>query len=467
MKKLFIILLTVIPSFRLSALETVSGQLGELLESSGQTGVSALTLTGTMDARDFKYLSENLPALESLDLGGVTITEYSDKKPLFGNYAYYEAGELPKFSLMGMPLKEVVLPSGLKKIGDGAFAGCKGLQSVTIPATVEAVGSYAFSDAEGLSAVAGGEGVQSVGDYAFSHCGALASIPGFGSVREIGAYAFLACGSLPAYAFSPSLETVGEGAFKDCRLPSADFGECGSLRVVGAWAFADNPALSSVKFPSSLASIGDGAFFYNSSLQTVEFPAGLSKVNDFAFMGGESVTEATLPAGVREIGAYAFADWSQIAAFVIPSSVESLGSWSFGGWYALTDLTSEALVPPSTEADVWAGVTKSEVQLIVPEASESAYRSADQWRDFFNSSSLDEVKDSRLRVECSGDIITLRCDLQIESAALYDLSGILLFRKQPKSGEAVFDLGGQGGRVYIVVCRLEDGKVEYLKIARH
>ena len=81
-----------------------------------------------MDARDFKYISDSMPQLSVLDISGVTIEEYSDREPLFANFTYYPAGELPKYSLMGKPLTSVSLPSTLTSIGEAAFAGCADLR---------------------------------------------------------------------------------------------------------------------------------------------------------------------------------------------------------------------------------------------------------------------------------------------------------------------------------------------------
>lgn len=94
------------------AVETASGKLSTVIGEDA-VSVTELSLTGTMDARDFKYISDSMPQLSVLDISGVTIEEYSDREPLFANFTYYPAGELPKYSLMGKPLTSVSLPSTL------------------------------------------------------------------------------------------------------------------------------------------------------------------------------------------------------------------------------------------------------------------------------------------------------------------------------------------------------------------
>ena len=466
MRKYFLLFAFAITALRMFALETASGQLEFRLNSQGESAETSLTLTGTMDARDFKYISENLTDLETLDISGVTITEYSDKKPLFGNFVLYPANEFPKYSMMGMRLKKVELPTGMTAIGEGAFAGCASLESVNLPVTVTEIGDYAFSGAPRLTAVAGGDAVSRIGTSAFSHCRQLSTLPAFPCVTAIEAYAFVDCPALSAFTFPTQLTIIGEGAFKETSLALADLSKCNRLQAIGAWAFADNDKLLAAVFPQSMTSVGEGAFFYNTALQKLNFPVGVAKVEDFTFMGTQTAIEAALPEGVTEIGSYSFFGNSGIADFLIPSTVGCIGERAFGDWTALTVLRCEAAVPPTTGENVWYEIEKANVQLIVPETSETLYRTADQWKDFFNSSALNSLTDSEIKAYCSNDLLSIESGKTISEVSLYDLSGIMLARRKPNAETATFDLSGLSGKVYIVVCRLENGKTEYLKIAR-
>lgn len=62
------------------AVETASGKLSTVIGEDA-VSVTELSLTGTMDARDFKYISDSMPQLSVLDISGVTIEEYSDREP--------------------------------------------------------------------------------------------------------------------------------------------------------------------------------------------------------------------------------------------------------------------------------------------------------------------------------------------------------------------------------------------------
>ena len=63
-----------------------------------------------------------------------------------------------------------IVPNSVTSIGDGAFSGCKSLQSVTIPNSVTKIGDEAFFLCDSLQSVTIPNSVTSIGDYAFSYC---------------------------------------------------------------------------------------------------------------------------------------------------------------------------------------------------------------------------------------------------------------------------------------------------------
>lgn len=395
-----------------------------------------------MDARDFKYISDSMPQLSVLDISGVTIEEYSDREPLFANFTYYPAGELPKYSLMGKPLTSVSLPSTLTSIGEAAFAGCAELTEISLPSTVATIGNYAFSSASKLADVKGGEGVRTIGDYAFSRDAALTTVATLPQVETIGGHAFSGCSQMADFTFAPSLRTIGESAFAGSGLTSADMSGCTSLSVVGAWAFADNGSLCEVNMPATVTSLGEGAFFYSSALQQVALPEGLVKINEYTFMGCKAVATVTLPEGLKEIGDRAMRNWNSLA-----------------------ELTSNAVTPPELGDNVWENVDYEKVNLTVPAAGEMAYRLAEQWQDFFKSSSAKPLAAESLRVAVDGDVVTITSDEEISTVQLFDMSGILLQSAAPHSQQFSLTLSGYSGRAYVVRC-MSGGNEKIIKISR-
>ena len=91
---------------------------------------------------------------------------------------------------------DVVIPDGVRSIGDYSFPDCTGLVSVIIPSSVTNVGVAAFAYCSALETVTIPSGVTSVGDWAFYNCGDMRSVTISSSVSSIGQDAFYGCDKL-------------------------------------------------------------------------------------------------------------------------------------------------------------------------------------------------------------------------------------------------------------------------------
>lgn len=110
-----------------------------------------------------------------------------------------------------------------------------------------------------------------------------------------------------------------------------------SFRLCDAAAFSEFWMLKSVEIPESLTMLKDFVFFLCSSLESIEIPSGMT----------------------------------------------SMGYQVFSGCSSLTSITCKAVTPPTLGFGVFDGVDKS-IPLYVPGPSINLYKSADQWKDFFN-----------------------------------------------------------------------------------
>ncbi len=84
---------------------------------------------------------------------------------------------------------------------------------------------------------------------------------------------------------------------------------------------------------------------------------------------------------------------SRITAAIIPEkvtydgieyAVTSIKEYAFADCYSLTKLVCNATTPPACRRGVFKGIDKSNCTLIVPQESLDAYKSAAQWKSFFN-----------------------------------------------------------------------------------
>ena len=91
---------------------------------------------------------------------------------------------------------DIIIPNGVKSIGNGAFWGCTSLTSIEITDSVKSIGDNAFWGCESLTSIEIPDSVKSIGYGAFSWCKSLTSIEIPDSVTSIGDGAFSWCESL-------------------------------------------------------------------------------------------------------------------------------------------------------------------------------------------------------------------------------------------------------------------------------
>lgn len=429
MRKLFFLLLlaavTTLGSHALSVANT-AGQLSQLVTN---TQITELTVTGTMDARDFQFITNELTELTTIDLSQVTIVAVEGEKVLYGTISSFEANAVPRTAFFGKKLTSVVLPSTIETVGFAAFAGCYQLRSVTFPASLTSIEDYAFAgsalmsvdlpatiDYVGRGAFARCEDLESaninaafIDDFTFLGDTRLSQVTIGSNTGNISKAMFSGCTSLSNISISPDcyLARIDDEAFINSGLESIDIK---SLRVggLGDWALAQTN-LTSVSLAQGMTDVGVGALAHNRQLTQVSIPtvgntpvtpgsrpgnlrqaglkirATLDSISAYMFAGDSLLNAGNLlTSGIRTIGDFAFYNVSQdIDTMRLPSNLEYLGTRAMAGMTGMKVLSTEAAVVPELGQEVWAGVNQPAVPLITPRSSTDLYRVADQWMDFF------------------------------------------------------------------------------------
>ena len=281
----------------------------------------------------------------TLDDGTIEIRSYTGKRRYITVPEEIEGkavSSIGEFAFEGATrLREVRLPSRLRRIRTGAFAGCTNLYKIDIPASVTEIGASAFSNAVrlGTLAIPADSNLISIGDNAFANCTKLRRVDLPASLKSVNGSAFFGttsnmeinvasknkhfvsidgvlfnytksmivaypAGRTAAYTVPENVRYIGSCAFAYTKASSV---ELGSVTEIGGSAFAAS-SLSAVVIPDTVISMGKYAFQSSAYLSSVKIGNGLRSISKEAFEYCSNLSEITIPAGIESIGGRAFKD---------------------------------------------------------------------------------------------------------------------------------------------------------------
>jgi hypothetical protein len=157
------------------------------------------------------------------------------------------------------------------KIGQEAFADCRGMTSITLP-----------------------DGVRSIGDSAFGRCMSLKSIALPGTITHIGKYAFEGCSSMENITIPESVKNLKCGTFSNCwSLEKVSLPK--DLNAIGGIAFEDCHSLKEITVPDGITRIEPGTFMNCYSLAKVVIPDSITCIEECSFFGCKQLTDINIP----------------------------------------------------------------------------------------------------------------------------------------------------------------------------
>ncbi|MGE5395002.1 MAG: leucine-rich repeat protein [Candidatus Saccharibacteria bacterium] len=343
---LFLLFLCIGSIMQAQTSKTVNVTAGNLYASLTETErntITSLTITGSIDARDFKTMRDKMPLLNELDMSGTNIIVYNgDQGTYDGMYREYPANSIPQnafWSTNGISktnLNAVVFPTSLTSIGGYAFYGCSSLKSLTIPSSVVKIDQGAFMQCTGLTSLNLPSSITYLGVSAFSNCTGLTLV------------------NLPS-----SLTTIGS-AFNGCS------------------------GLTSITIPESVTKLEEGAFANCSGLTSITFPKSLSQLSPYAFSDCAALTSVTIPSWFTSISYGAFANCKNLKTVSILSPSTIIYDNAFENCINITSLALASTTPPGIYANSFLGVDRKLCTLKVPFGTTSKYRENIYWNSFLN-----------------------------------------------------------------------------------
>ena len=190
--------------------------------------------------------------------------EYNAANPLY--YVHH-------LFLNGEEIKDLVIPDGVTRIKECAFAGCTGLTSVTIPNSVTDIEGWAFYGCASLTSITIGNGLTYSGNNPFWECDAITSV----HITDLEAWCgidFMSVASNPLF-YAHHLFLNGEEV-TDLVIPS-------TLTAIRNNVFYSCKGLTSVVIPNEVKTIGKSAFAECSNITTITLGSGLTRLGELAF----------------------------------------------------------------------------------------------------------------------------------------------------------------------------------------
>lgn len=242
-----------------------------------------------------------------------------------------------------LPIKTIVVKSGVTTIPWQAFNGFTEVTKISIASTVEIIETNAFASCDKIT-TAGPIG--SGCDYEFGWTDGVvgAAFTGMDGLTKLYIPETM---TRVGYVDCPGLTTAGPIG-SDCNIefgwtdeiPDSAFESCRSVKKIilpdtvtkiGNRAFSGCSALTDVLLPDSLTVIGEYLFQNCSSLTEITIPDSVSKIGFAAFRGCTGLTSLEIPDSVTSIRAYAFQNCSGLTKLVIPASVKSFENNIYSG----------------------------------------------------------------------------------------------------------------------------------------
>ncbi len=272
-----------------------------------------------------------------------------------GNMANYSSGRSPWYNRRS-EIKNIVISSDVKSIGNYAFYGLDEVASIVIPNNIETIGNNAFANCTSLTNISIPSSVANLGSGIFSGCSSLEtiSLPFIGQKLRSNSYPYYEYTF--GYIFGTSSYTGGVATSQNYRRLTASNSwqnntstyyipeSLKNVTILGGdvceGAFYNCTTLQKVIFGDGVkSSIAKNAFYNCSNLKEIICGDGISSIGQTAFSGCTSLTNVELSSSVTSIGSSAFYNCSSLKEIVVPNSVTSISGGAFSGCSALERIT--------------------------------------------------------------------------------------------------------------------------------
>jgi len=384
---------------------TIAGELFTHILSAARDTLTTLTVKGTIDARDFKFMRDSLPVLAYLDIENVDVVAYSGTEGTDPYHNLYPEDAIPNYAFFNelkqegkTSLSKIVFPITVNSIGISAFSKCTGFRGeFTMPSTVTSICRYAFMYCTGLTSINLSSSLKIIEYDSFLGCSSLSgtlNIPP--SVTTICIGAFAECVNLDTVIVPSTVILIGEmafagaGGFIKVDIDNMNYSDIDGVLFNKQQNIIIQCTISnrgSYNIPSTVSEIANYSFYRCNNLTSILIPNKVTYIGDYAFNNCKGLKGTIIiPSSVKTLGELSFGSCSSLDSIIFPSSVTSVESYTFFGCSGLTSFCTYNVIPNDLSSSflVFGNVDKTTCTLYVPYGSKKLYEIADQWKDFIH-----------------------------------------------------------------------------------
>ena len=234
--------------------------------------------------------------------------------------------------------EDVVVPEGIKAIGDNAFSDCGTIVTVSLPESLVWVGHHAFSKCPNLKEITIKEGLENTHKRVFSDLPALEKVHLPNTLEDM-LCMFANCPMLQTVNIPDKVKYIDYDTFYKCPsikslylgdqfVPSAsDFEK--TLELTQFFVSEDN---EKIKVLNNIVYSKDGRklLLARKDVEGCFFvPEGVETIKSYAFAHCEKLTEIVFPSTLYEIEDCAFLGCSELVRVHIPANVKRIGNNAF------------------------------------------------------------------------------------------------------------------------------------------
>ena len=227
----------------------------------------------------------------------------------------------------------LVIPDGIKSIGEGAFA-LTDVKSIILPSTCIEIGDNAFNNCSTLEKIVLNEGLIKIGKKAFRNCKKLKEINFPNSITKIDDEAFTNCDLTGNVVVPNSVTELGNNVFQaNYNLKNLVLSE--NITRIG-WHMFTGTSITDIKFPKKISEVSVDAFD-GSKIENIDTSENehFDFKNGFLIKDGKSIQyiinnilkntdTLDIPEGIENFSYSGTQNYTNLTKLIIPSSLKSI-----------------------------------------------------------------------------------------------------------------------------------------------